>query len=82
MRRCALGQGLWPWLSTAGAGDVLAGYIAGLMAQDVLPYEAAQTAVFLHAQCALHFGAGLIASDLATALPQVLRALEAGQKIS
>ena len=71
-----------PWLSTAGAGDVLAGYIAGLMAQDVLPYEAAQTAVFLHAQCALHFGAGLIASDLATALPQVLRALEAGQKIS
>ncbi len=71
-----------PWLSTAGAGDVLAGFVAGLIAQGVPPYEAAQTAVFLHAQCARHFGAGLIASDLAHALPQVLQALAAARKIS
>ncbi|MDI9514533.1 MAG: NAD(P)H-hydrate dehydratase [Clostridiaceae bacterium] len=35
-------------MATAGSGDVLAGMIASLMGQDVLPYEAAVAAVFIH----------------------------------
>lgn len=64
-----------PWLATAGAGDVLAGFVTGLMARGHAPFVAAQAAVWLHVSCALHFGPGLIAEDLAEQLPEVLRAL-------
>lgn len=66
-----------PWLATAGAGDVLAGLIAGLLARGFAPMEAAQTAAWLHVECARSFGPGLIAEDLAEELPKVLRALGA-----
>lgn len=64
-----------PWLATAGAGDVLAGIIAGLLARGLPPLEAAATGAFLHAAAARRFGPGLIADDLPDALPGVFRDL-------
>ncbi|WP_158964657.1 NAD(P)H-hydrate dehydratase [Chachezhania sediminis] len=66
-----------PWLATAGAGDVLAGLIAGLMARGLAPMEAAEAGAWLHVECARAFGPGLIAEDLPEMLPQVLRQLGA-----
>ena len=68
-------------LATAGTGDVLAGLIAGLIAQGVEPFEAASAAVHLHAQCgrqvadAYGTAAGL-AQDLLRALPEARKLLE------
>lgn len=67
-----------PWLATAGAGDVLAGFICGLMARGFDPFDAACASAWLHVECALSFGPGLIAEDLPEELPKVLRALEMG----
>jgi hydroxyethylthiazole kinase-like uncharacterized protein yjeF len=64
-----------PWLATAGSGDVLAGLLTGLLAQRMLAFEAACAAVWLHGECATLFGPGLVAEDLAEALPQVLAKL-------
>lgn len=64
-----------PWLATAGAGDVLAGFIAGLLARGLAPIEAAGHASWLHVECARAVGPGLIAEDLPEALPGVFRAL-------
>lgn len=73
----SLRERLAPWLATAGAGDVLAGLIAGLLARGFLPAEAAAKAVWLHVEAGLAHGPGLIAEDLPEALPGVLRRLEA-----
>jgi hydroxyethylthiazole kinase-like uncharacterized protein yjeF len=64
-----------PWLATAGSGDVLAGFIAGLLARGLAPMQAAETAAWLHVECALSFGPGLIAEDLPEELPKVFRKL-------
>lgn len=66
-----------PWLATAGAGDVLAGLIAGLAAAPASAdlTVAAEAAVWLHVECALSFGPGLIAEDLPEELPKVMRSL-------
>ena len=65
-----------PWLATAGAGDVLAGFIAGLLARGNPPLQAAEDAAWLHAACARAFGPGLIAEDLPDMLPKVFRTLD------
>ncbi|RED11352.1 NAD(P)H-hydrate dehydratase [Pontivivens insulae] len=65
-----------PWLATAGSGDVLAGYITGLLARGHTPHAAAASAAWLHTECALKFGPGLIAEDLPEQLPAVLADLE------
>jgi ADP-dependent NAD(P)H-hydrate dehydratase / NAD(P)H-hydrate epimerase len=64
-----------PWLATAGAGDVLTGMIAGMLAQGVPAFEAANIGVWMHGESGREAGPGLIAEDLPEALPAVTRHL-------
>lgn len=73
--RAAIAANAPPWLATAGSGDVLAGMIAGLLAQGVPAFEAACIGVWMHGEAAQEAGPGLIAEDLAETLPAVFRRL-------
>jgi NAD(P)H-hydrate repair Nnr-like enzyme with NAD(P)H-hydrate dehydratase domain len=75
----ATGNRAVPWLATAGAGDVLAGLIAGLAAPDTAPdlFCVTEAAVWLHCEAARLFGPGLIAEDLPDMLPDVFLTLGA-----
>jgi hydroxyethylthiazole kinase-like uncharacterized protein yjeF len=72
-----------PWLATAGAGDVLTGILAGLLAQSPTshptPEETTATValgVWLHGAAGQHAGPNLVAGDLEQALRAVLRDLD------
>ena len=64
-----------PDLATGGAGDVLAGMIAGLMAQGMPPFNAACAACWLHGEAARQHGPGLVADDLIHLIPAALKVL-------
>lgn len=65
-----------PHLATAGSGDVLAGIIAGLLAQKIKPFQASAAGVWLHGAAGAALGWGLIADDLPNALPAILQELD------
>ncbi len=70
-----------PGLASAGTGDVLTGVIAGLAAQGLPSFDAAALGVYLHAQAGemikeILGNAGMIATDLLTALPLVIKQIK------
>jgi NAD(P)H-hydrate epimerase len=80
--RSALNDGGNAALATAGTGDVLAGAIAGLLAQGLTPFEAATLGVYLHSAAGrlvrAELGdAGALASDLLPRLPLAIKGLKA-----
>jgi len=69
-----------PGLATAGTGDILAGMIAGLLAQGSGPFAAAQAATYLHGLAGDlaakdETQAGVIATDLLDYVPAALKTL-------
>ena len=73
--RAAVNVNGCPYLATAGSGDVLAGFIGGLLAQGMAAFDAACAGAWIHAEAGRGFGPGLIAEDLPDLAPLVLRRL-------
>src|SRR5205085_11894821 len=73
--RVAVNANAPPQLATAGSGDVLAGIVLGLLAQDMDPFAAAAAAAWIHGAAASRFGLGLVAEDLIDAVVPVLQDL-------
>lgn len=71
--RCVINRTAPAWLATAGSGDILAGLIAGFAAQGCPPFWAACAAVWFHGKAACRVGAGLVATELLSALPDLLQ---------
>ncbi|MDP6101725.1 MAG: NAD(P)H-hydrate dehydratase [Dehalococcoidia bacterium] len=72
-----------PGLASAGTGDILAGVMAGLLAQGLSTFDAASCAVYLHGaageQVRREIGdTGMIASDLLPRLPRVIKQVKEG----
>ena len=68
-------------LASAGTGDVLAGAVAGMLAQGLSLFEAAACGVYLHGLAgelvrAEMGDAGMLASDLLPVLPRAIRQLK------
>jgi len=67
-----------PELSAGGSGDVLAGFILGLLAQKMDAFDAACAGAWVHGAAASEFGPGLIAEDLPEMVPDILLKLREG----
>ena len=68
-------------LATAGTGDVLAGFVGGLLAQGLEPFDAASAAVYLHAEAGreverVHGAAAGLAQDLLGAVGESRKLLD------
>jgi NAD(P)H-hydrate epimerase len=73
-----------PNLATGGTGDVLTGVVAALLAQGLAPFPAAATAVWWHGRAGDRLArtggdAGLMAHELADALPATAVAIREGE---
>lgn len=64
-------------LASAGTGDVLAGAIGALLARGCAGPDAATVAAHVHGMAGARLGPGLLASEVADALPTVVAALTA-----
>ncbi|MFC1965182.1 NAD(P)H-hydrate dehydratase [Chloroflexota bacterium] len=78
---CRISPTVNPGLASAGTGDVLAGAIAGLVAQGLPLFDAAALGVHLHGEAgeivkSMIGDAGMIATDLLPALPIVIKRLK------
>jgi len=72
-----------PGLASAGTGDVLAGVIAGLVAQGMPFFEAATCGVYLHGKAGemvrdMLGDAGMMASDMLPFVPRAIKAIGQG----
>ncbi|MHB8105216.1 MAG: NAD(P)H-hydrate dehydratase, partial [Dehalococcoidales bacterium] len=79
--KCRISPFANPGLASAGTGDVLAGTIAGLVAQGLKPFDAASLGVYLHGAAGDKIrdeigDTGMIASDLLPALPLIIKQLK------
>lgn len=65
-----------PFMATAGAGDILAGVIGGLLSQGIAPLEAARLGVLIHGQAGDAAsgprGRPLRSMDILDAIPEIL----------
>jgi NAD(P)H-hydrate epimerase len=70
-------------LACAGTGDVLAGLIAGLLAQGIQPYQAAVAGTFIHglageiAVSEVGTAASVLASDVLDMIPKSISSIMA-----
>ena len=78
-RECVMIPVASPALATAGTGDVLAGMITGLLAQGLDSYDAAVAGAWIHGHAGLYTqrtcgqSASVIASDVVSHIPEVLK---------
>lgn len=80
-RKCVVIHSGNPALAKAGTGDVLAGFIGGLLAQGLSVWKAAALGAYVHGRLAdewVRHGkdvSSLVASDLSAGLPELLNGL-------